>query len=82
MYQTTNDKEKNKIIFEKIEEIKEKTNRKYIKLIENFENKPNLPFRLKIKSFCFFRWQHFFLFFYFIKLRKKMVYGLVRRHYK
>jgi hypothetical protein len=55
MYHTTNNKENNKIVFEKIEEIQKKTNKKIIELIKNCEKKPNLPFRVKlIKIFEFY----------------------------
>jgi hypothetical protein len=58
MYHTTNDKENNKIIFEKIEEIQEKAQQKFIELKENFEKNPNLPFRLKIINYnlIFINW--------------------------
>jgi hypothetical protein len=48
MYHTTNDKENNKIIFEKIVEIKKKAQQKLDELIENFKKKPNLNFRAKM----------------------------------
>jgi hypothetical protein len=51
MYKTRNDKENNKKIFEKIEEIQKKTNQSLIELIKNCVKKPNLPFRAKIVSF-------------------------------
>jgi hypothetical protein len=54
MYQTTNEKEKHKIIFEKIEEIREKADRKIIELIENLEKNPNLPFRVKMFNCYYF----------------------------
>jgi hypothetical protein len=55
MYQTTTDKIKNRIFFEKIEEIQKKASQKFIELIEDFEKKPNLPF-----SFTILKFENFF----------------------